>query len=51
MADNVRSARVWSDHVGVRIIIYFHVFNLTACGLETARSCDHGADHASVYRP
>ncbi len=27
--DRVNSACVWSDHIGVSIIIYFYVFNLT----------------------
>ncbi len=38
------SAYARSDRVGVGIIIYFYVFNLTACGLKTTRSHDCVAD-------
>ncbi len=39
------SACARSNCVGASIIIYFYVFNLTACGLETVCSPDHMADH------
>ncbi len=34
LADCPQSACTWSNHIGVRIIIYFYVFSLTVCGLE-----------------
>ncbi len=47
----MHSACTQSDCVGVSIIIYFYVFNLTVCFLETMHGRDHVADHTGVYRP
>ncbi len=44
LADHVHSTCVWSDYVGVSIIFYLYVFNLTKCGLQPWSSWTANSD-------